>query len=146
MPRVFKPLAPADPQSPISKTPPSDLGPEGRRLWRTVAPLPWVGRSDSMALHYLCRDADLAAVLRADIEATGAAYEARGRHWTNPSVGMLLDVQKRLSDGLRAFGADPASRGRLGVAERRPASKMELLEERRRQRDQERGRARPPSA
>ena len=131
MPRLIKPLSPADPVEAITQRPPSDLGTEGRRLWRSLAPLPWVGRSDSIALHELCRLSDMAQIMRDDIVARGPSYVCRGRQYANPSVGMLMEAEKHLTAGLRAFGATPADRGKLGVAEPKPASKFELLQMRR---------------
>jgi hypothetical protein len=79
----------------------------------------------------LCRTADLAQALRDDVAARGASYEARGLVYSNPSLAALAEAQKALSAGLRAFGATPADRGRLGVGEPKPASKLELLQMRR---------------
>lgn len=99
--------------------------------------LPWVGASDSISLHNLC---NLAGRLRAGIAEHGPTYEARGRHYSHPGVAALLECEKALTNGLRAFGATPADRGKMGVSEVQPPNRLELLvdrmAERRRERDQ----------
>jgi P27 family predicted phage terminase small subunit len=132
MPRLIRPLKPSDPVAEIQATPPRGLKTAGRRLWSQVAPLPWVGGSDAMTLRCLCELADLAESLRADVRAQGASYVCRGRVYSHPSLGALLDVERQLTSGMASFGLTPASRGKLGVAEP-PAvpSKMEQFSERR---------------
>lgn len=118
---------------PISATPPRGLGlgPEGRRLWRAVATLPWVGASDAAALANACAVADLVALLDADIAAHGPSYEFRGRRMPNPSVGKAVEARKLLSSLLGAFGLTPADRTRLGIAEVKAQSKLDALAARR---------------
>ena len=139
MPRQFKPLSPADPAAPVQPTPPRGFGPAGRRLWHSVARLPWAGRSDEPSLRLLCELADLADVLRADVAAHGLSYECRGRRYSHPSLSALFEVEKQITAGMAAFGMTPESRGKLGVAEPKPASKFELFEMRREQREHRRG-------
>jgi len=112
------------------------LGPEGKRLWAHVADLPWVATSDAAALAEVCKDADLALALRADIAEHGVAYEVRGRVMPNPSLGRLENVAKRLTQGMSLFGLSPADRTRLGIAEVKAKSKLEELAERREARAQ----------
>jgi hypothetical protein len=52
---------------------------------------------------------------------------------------ILMEAEKALTAGLRAFGATPEARGKLDVAEPKPASKSELLEMRREERERRRG-------
>ena len=91
----------------------------------------------------MCELADLADVLCQDVKDNGPTYESRSRWYANPSLAALLEVQKTLVARMESFGLTPASRGKLGVTEPQPASKMELLEQRRAARGPALG---PPSA
>jgi P27 family predicted phage terminase small subunit len=121
------------PVAALSLTPPRGLGAPGKKLWRHVAALPWVGASDAAALLLLCELADQAQALRDDLKAHGATYECRGRRYMHPAVAALHEATKQLTSGLSAFGLTPSDRSRLNLAERKPESTFELLQMRAKQ-------------
>lgn len=120
--RPLPALAAVTPLPMASRTPPTptDLGPDGERLWQMA----W-----GFAITWLSPDSDLEAITSAARLADDvAAARARYRVTTDPADGrILVNLTKAFADSLSSLGFDPVSRSRLGVAEVRKASALDEL-------------------
>ena len=78
----------------------------------------WISEVDALTTLRLVKDAwDERAVLKAIIAREGHTQEVDGRIWARPEVGMLRELEKRLTTWLGLLGLNPADRGRLGLAQ-----------------------------
>lgn len=102
---------------------PTDLGDDGRYLWRQIwqQGIVWISpHSDRRAAEEACRVADDLAAARKRYRATTDPADARA----------LVAVGKRFDEALASLAFTPASRARLGVAEVVAASKLDALRRR----------------
>ena len=100
----------------------SDDGPETRlelvEALMAAGAGEWISEVDALTTLRLVKDAwDERAVLRGVIAREGHTQEVDGRIWARPEVGMLRELEKRLTTWLGLLGLDPADRGRLGLAQ-----------------------------
>jgi hypothetical protein len=96
----------------------------------------WISTTDQLATLRLVRDGwDERARLREFIADNGSSYASNGQNGTRwypyPEVAQLADLEKRITTWLSSLGLDPASRGRLGLAEVKARSKLEEIRARR---------------
>lgn len=99
---------------------PTDIGPEGAAVWRSIWAHGVVWISPATDLHA----AELAARLADDLAVARRRYQAVG----DPKDGrMVVSLSKAFSDALADLGFNPTARARLGVAEVTRVSKLESL-------------------
>ena len=104
--------------------PPTDLGPEGRRLWKRAwgSAITWLSPdSDSTQLEETCRTADDLKVARYRYRATSDPKDARA----------VVALSKQLTEGLAALAFTPTARTRMGVAEVKAVDKIDQILNRR---------------
>lgn len=100
----------------------------------------WIGTTDQLAVLRMVSDGwDRRRRLLAFLAEHGGSYAASsdrgGERWyPRPEVAELRDLEKQITTWLSSLGLDPASRGRLGVAEVKVRSKLEELRTRAAQR------------
>ena len=107
--------------------PPENLGEAGKKLW---------DRAWGMAITWLSPVSDIDTITNASFLAD-ATEAARVRYMatTEPTdAKAYVAINKAYTDALASLGFDPLSRSRLGVAEVRAATSIDLLLERRQNR------------
>ena len=78
----------------------------------------WISQTDALATLHLVKDAwDERTVLKGIIDREGFTQTINGRVYARPEVGMLRELEKRLTTWLGLLGLNPADRGRLGLAQ-----------------------------
>lgn len=117
-------------------TRPSDEPEDGDALVRALldaGAAAWIGTTDQLAVLRMVRDGwDRRRNLLAYINENGSSYpsssEKGGDRWyPRPEVAELRDLEKQITLWLSSLGLDPASRGRLGVAEVKAQSALERI-------------------
>jgi phage terminase small subunit len=108
-------------------TPPDTLGEHGKKLW---------DRAWGMAITWLSPVSDIDAITNASslADATEAARNKYMATLDNADAKAYVAINKAYTDALASLGFDPLSRSRLGVAEVRAATSIDLLLERRQNR------------
>ena len=78
----------------------------------------WISQTDALTTLRLLRDGwDERAHLRGIIAREDHTQEVEGRMYARPEVGMLRELEQRLTTWLGLLGLNPADRGRLGLAQ-----------------------------
>ena len=106
---------------------PESLGEQGKKLW---------DRAWAMAITWLSPVSDIDAISNAAFLAD-ASEAARNKYMAtldNADAKAYVAINKAYTDALASLGFDPLSRSRLGVAEVRAATSIDLLLERRQNR------------
>ena len=99
-------------------TPPAELGPQGVAAWNRIctAARAWLGESDLMTLHQLCRLTDHAAELERVIARDGLTRESgTGRAALNPLFNDLRGLYRQITDLASVLGFTPSDRSRVKV-------------------------------
>ena len=131
LPAPIVALRPAIP-SPTSLPPSFDTGEELIRHLVAEGADRWIGQTDAGMLRLVLDDWNMRARLLAFVDEHGVSYQSESKvsgvqyhQW--PEVTLLTKVEERLDKRMAALGLDTSSRGRLGVAEIRAQTKLELL-------------------
>ena len=114
---------------PVNLDPPETLGDEGAGEWHHVlANCRWIGPSDLRNLRLYCEALDRRSLLLAEVASQGhVLYTDKGYAYLNPAVGALATVETQITKWLSLLGLTPSDRSRLGVAEVKAQSTLELL-------------------
>jgi P27 family predicted phage terminase small subunit len=114
---------------PVNLDPPETLGDEGAGEWRHVlANCRWISPSDLRNLRLYCEALDRRSLLLAEVASQGhVLYTDKGYAYLNPAVGALATVETQITKWLSLLGLTPSDRSRLGVAEVKAQSTLELL-------------------
>lgn len=112
---------------------PDGLGDKGREFWLKSVEVAggWVSRSDAKLLELAAEALDRRQHILGILDTEGwTIVTDKGYPYKHPLAGVLVDLEKQISQWLAQLGFNPTDRSRLGVAEVKPKGTLELLRER----------------